>query len=247
MKLRNLSLIVALAALVMTAGAAFAANGVSVETNAAQDGTFGLELTTDGSTNATFVRDNTPDAETVYRASFWVDRDGIGTANPDGGLFLDSCGGTCSTRFVMFRAGDQFHNGGGSDVTALRIIMTRLAVDGGDGPRYALRLGVRNDFGGFVFIGAPLLTNTATRKWVTIEWQAASGPASADGVARVYQGNAVGVTTLLGESTTIQNFTHNIDYVQLGAVSGLADQASDANTRGVTYFDSFESYRTMLP
>ena len=61
-------------ALVAFAGAASAQNTVYADAAAAMNGTnFGLVLDLDGTTSNTFVEDQTPAAETVYRATFWFD------------------------------------------------------------------------------------------------------------------------------------------------------------------------------
>lgn len=240
-----LALVMALAAV-----PALAANSVAAQTYAAQDGSYGLALAVDGSTNAAFVRDNTPSQETTYRAQFWVDRDGVGSPPPqDGGgpLFMDNCAGTCSTRFVMFRGADSNYDGGATEKTVFRIILRRLSTDNADGARYSVAFAARNDLGGFVYVGGIVLPETARRKWVTIEWQAASAPGANDGIARLFQGNTKGAANLVGEKTTIDNDLTEVDYIQLGAVSGLNDQATDPLSTGVLYFDTFESFRSLLP
>lgn len=47
-------------------------NNLSVNSGAAMVGAFGLEVVLDGSTNAAFVQDSSPENETVYRASFRI-------------------------------------------------------------------------------------------------------------------------------------------------------------------------------
>jgi hypothetical protein len=241
MRLRTV--LFALLALALTATAVLAANAIGVQTYAAQDGVYGLELVLDGSGNNTYVRDDTPNQETVYRAQFWVDRDGVGS--PNGPVFMDDCSQTCSTRFVMFRAADQNHQGGGTEVTTFRLIFGRLAVDNAQGPRYSVRYGVREDDGSFRFIGGIVVPETAQRKWVTIEWTQSDG--SSNGIARIYQGNSKGTANLVGERTDLDNDTMDVDFVQLGGVSALSGQPSDPNSSGALFLDSFESFRTLLP
>jgi len=219
--------------LFLAAGVASADNSLAVNGAAAQDGSFGLEISLDGSVNVANVQDDSPDSETTYRASFWIHRND---------LVMDSCGGTCSTRFVMFLARQEVPN-----LTVFRIIYARLAVDGATGPRYAVRFGVRNDNGDFVYMGAVILTTGVNRKHMTIEWQQGSAPFAADGIARLYSSNDGGTPNLQLERTTLMNGSMDIDHIRVGATSGLSDQPSDPNNTGSWFFDSFESYRTLLP
>jgi len=76
---KYLLVLIGVGLLVSTAGAAtLAVNGT-----AAMNGTnYGMEVTMDGTTTNAFVKDETPDGETVYRAQFWFDVntwDGIDT------------------------------------------------------------------------------------------------------------------------------------------------------------------------
>jgi len=206
---------------------------------AAQEGNFGLEVNMEAATtDAAFVRDDNPSGEIVYRAQFWIDR--------TGGIYMDNDGGTKATRFVTFRAGDQNHDGGTSDVTVFRGIFGRLAVDNVDGPRYTFRLGCRQDGGSFRYIGGIVLGELAKKKWVTIEWKAASSPGANDGICRLYQGNTRNLANPIGERTDLDNDLHQVDYVQLGAVSGFTDNPQDPLTDGPLYYDTFESLRTLL-
>ena len=71
-------------ALVAFAGAASAQNTVYADAAAAMNGTnFGLVLDLDGTTSNTFVEDQTPAAETVYRATFWFDPNTLPMGNTD--------------------------------------------------------------------------------------------------------------------------------------------------------------------
>jgi len=224
-------------ALVVVQSPAFA-NTLVVNNAAAQDGNFGLEITMEaGTTDPAFVRDNSPEGEAIYRAQFWVDR--------SGGLFMDNDNGTKSTRFVGFRGADDNHNGGGQ-VTVFRGIMGRLAVDGPDGPRYTFRLGCRQDSGSFAYIGGIVLGELAQTKWVTLEFQAASSDGAGDGICRLYQGNSKYVANMVGERTNLDNDLHEVDWIQMGAISGFDDNPQDHLTMGPLYFDSFESFRSLL-
>ena len=229
---RNSSLVVAV--LLWGSGLVSANNSLSVNAAAAQEGSFGLEISLDGSANSAYVEDDSPADETTYRASFWIHRNN---------LFMDNCGGSCSTRFVMLlgREADP------AAVTVFRIIYARLAVDGvGNSPRYSIKFGVRNDNGDFVYMGGVILTSGVARKHVTIEWKAGDAMTN-NGIARLYTSNDGGTPNLQFERTNLLNSTMNVDLIRIGATSGLNDQPSDPNTTGSWYFDSFESYRTLLP
>ena len=79
--------------------------------------------------------------------------------------------------------------------------------------------------------------------WVTIadgphaielDWRAATSPTSSDGGITFW---VDGVEQ--GSYTNIDNDSRTIDYISLGAVSGV-----DTGTRGTYYFDLFESHRS---
>ena len=230
--MKKVFMLVIVAALALV-GQAEAANSLAVTNAAAQDGNYGLEVFLDGSTNQVYVRDDTPDQESVYRTSFWFHKND---------LYMDSCSGACSTRFVNFLARQESP----SAATVFRLIVRRLAADGAQGPRYSLAFGVRNDIGDFVYMGGVVLTGGNLRKHITLEWQAGD-PFTNNGIARLYSSNDGGTPNLQFERTNLQNGTMRIDHIRWGATSGLDDQPTDPNTTGSIYLDSFESYRTMLP
>ena len=89
-----------IALLCLTAGAATAQNSIAVNNAAALNGTnFGLELSFDGSTSTAFVRDDSPNAESIYRASFWIDPNSAGLAAFD--RFAAALGKDTSNRNVF--------------------------------------------------------------------------------------------------------------------------------------------------
>ena len=82
MKALRMTLMVA--AVIALAGTAMADNTVHVETYAALNGTnYGLSVDIDGSTNNAYVEDQTPDTESTYRATFWLDPNTLSMANWD--------------------------------------------------------------------------------------------------------------------------------------------------------------------
>lgn len=227
--LRVKTTIAILAGLLLTT-AAFA-NSLAATAAAAVDGNFGLELTYDGAANNFFVLDQSPNAEKTYRASFWVE---------EGTLQMTNCGAACSTQF-MFLAAQQVTDG----KTVLRIIVGRMVTDDGTGERHLYRFSVKNDNDAFLYVGGFILNGVVRRKHVTIEWQ--SGDVGvANGVARLYTSNDGGTPNLQGQ-IFYQNSNYQVDQIVIGGVAGLGDQASDAMTNGTVNFDSFSSFRTLLP
>jgi len=234
-------LLAATVVLLCCAGAAWANNTVAVNGAAALQGSFGMQLSLDGSTNAAYVQDNSPNSETTYHAEFRVRRN-HGGAIPD--LFMDNCSGSCSTRFVQFLMRQE----GPPAVTVGRLILSRLAADdGGGNPRYSLRYGVRQDDGSFRYIGGFIIPPSATLGGkLMIDWKRATGASANDGYAALYSVNLVnGNIVLIGSRNDLDNFDVDVDFVQFGAASGLNDQPSDPNTTGSIALDDFISTRTL--
>jgi len=222
MKTRHMTpLALAVLLTVAAAGPALAANTLDVTNAAAIEGNFGMEVTHDGSTNRVYVQDNSPSCETVYRAEFDFDRNDI---------LIDNCSGTCSNRHVIFLARQS-----SPATTPFRITLIRFKVDAsGSVPRYAIRLSAREDAGNFRFVGGFVLAGAP--RTVAVEWTAGSG----DGIARLLKNDVV-----QRELTNLDNDTHCVDLVRLGATSGLT--AADALTDGTVYYDSFVSLRSVSP
>lgn len=192
-------------ALMIVAGMASAAS-LAVVPAAAYDGTYGLRVTLDSTSNA-FVQDNSPNDETVYRVSFKV-RNNLVMSN--------------GTAHNMFRA----------RMVGKPIFQVQAARDyAGNYVVYALAY---KDDGTVTGAFATFLN---TNNSLTFEWTAATAPGANDGTFRMYKG-----TNLRGELTGIDNDTHAIAMVQMGAFGGI-----DATTSGTMDFDSFESFRSLLP
>jgi len=82
--MKTLRMTLMVVAVIALAGSAMAQNTVHVETYAALNGTnYGLSVDIDGSTNNAYVEDQTPEAETTYRAQFWIDPNSLSMANWD--------------------------------------------------------------------------------------------------------------------------------------------------------------------
>ncbi len=124
MKKSTLFIIVVVAMLGFS-GMADAQNTVRVEPYAAMNGTgYGLVLdAVSGQTNNAYVQDNTPDQESTYRASFWIDPNAIG---------IDSW-----SRFAAFSVRDS------SNVEVIRFQLQRAF----HATQYRIRLGCLNNAG----------------------------------------------------------------------------------------------------
>ena len=69
--------------------------------------------------------------------------------------------------------------------------------------------------------------------YIELLWQAASAPGANNGILTLWVDGSQ-----QGNFTNLANDTRRVDYVNLGAVSGI-----DTATRGTYYFDTFESRR----
>jgi hypothetical protein len=99
------------------------------------------------------------------------------------------------------------------------------------GTNYQLRAGLLNDAGSLV--NTALFSITDAPHFVEIDWRAASAPGANDGALALWidgvQQNGV---------SAVDNDTHRIESVRLGAVSGV-----DKFVTGTYYLDAFESRR----
>lgn len=103
--------------------------------------------------------------------------------------------------------------------------------------KYVARLFTYDDNNVLRFVGGAVITGVNTP--IGIEWSAASAPGANDGRVALYKFD---VTTAGRTKTNIDSDTQNIDKVLMGTVTNPA-----ATTSGSLYFDSYESYRTLLP
>ena len=81
------------------------------------------------------------------------------------------------------------------------------------------------------WMGTPWITIQYQLHALEIEWQAATGAEASDGVVRLW---IDGVK--VGELLTLNDYSHSVDYVRLGAVDGISN-----DTRGALLFDAFDS------
>jgi hypothetical protein len=96
---------------------------------------------------------------------------------------------------------------------------------------YQIRAVLANDAGGFT--GTTWVTISDTPHFIEFDWRAATAAGANDGGLTLWV-DGVQQANLMG----IDNDTHRVDLVRLGAVAGI-----DTGTRGTYYFDAFESHR----
>jgi len=168
------SILVLVASLVTIFGAtgAFAANSLDVNANAALVGAFGLEVLVDGSTNAVYVADTSPAAETVYRVEFRVGHNNIAMDNGN-------------AHQVLMARQTGFGN-------VIRITMQRL------NDQYKLVCRMTRDTGGTDFCGKFTFAPVTTR--AGFEWVASSG--ANDGEFRFKKGDTVQFERLTYDNDT---------------------------------------------
>jgi hypothetical protein len=99
------------------------------------------------------------------------------------------------------------------------------------GGQYQLEARALNDAS--VWFSTPWFTISDAPHVVEFDWQGSTGVGANNGTFGFWI-DGVQVSSLTG----IDNDTFKIDYVRLGAVTGL-----DAGTTGTVYFDAFESRR----
>lgn len=204
------------------------AASLDVTTSAAFTGTYGLEITlTPGSGQNALVQTNTPNAETVVRATFKI-RPRPASGDNDLGM------PTAGSRFEILRA----KKIGGAE--AFRVMFYKSWTT--------------SDF--FIFLIAFEDDNSATFNsgggvpiffannpaQVTVEYQTASSPGANDGFARLYQG-----AVLKGEITGLDNDQRVVDFFDMGVFNQQYNGGPMTDMDMVMDFDDFESYRTLLP
>jgi hypothetical protein len=99
------------------------------------------------------------------------------------------------------------------------------------GSNYQLRGQIRDDGSTWSATAWHTIANAA--QVIEIEWQAATAPGANNGLLRLWLNGALR-QTLSG----IDNDTRRVSEVRLGPQAGI-----DSGTRGVMYFDHFESWR----
>jgi hypothetical protein len=217
--------------LVLASGIAQAQNSIAVNSTAAMGsangGTAcggnmcGLEVVfPGGSTNPAKVVDESPNDQSVYRATFWYDASNLAT-NPSATGFFHVPLRTTETTLVR---------------SPIMLLMTqkfnlyRLSARAGTNTAGVFRITNRIDL-------------TGANK-VQVEWSQSSAPgvAAGDMVVRILEGPQAGECVSIRDFTGVglNNSNMNIDDVHLGAVGNVSPSIS-----GSEYFDEFESYETL--
>lgn len=220
-------------AIVLLVGVPAALAGTTdVNGDAAKTGNYGMEISVDCSGGCSgekaFVQDETPDAEGVYRASFWFNPNDLNL--PDG------------EQHTIFEA-KSFNNKDGTNesIRAFRIVIRKQKKgtsfrlrgmsyqDNNSGNRHATRL--------------IAIQRVAWNK-IQVEWKASTVPGSEvqDSYFKlsIVEGPQAGKEEIIDGGA--QNRRHKVEKVQLGIISGV-----DTGTVGSHYFDDFESYRSLAP
>ena len=229
------------------------AASLSVNTTAALQGTYGCEVAHDGDTSLAYLVDQTPNNETVYRATFYISN----TAAFD---FLYSLPQPLAANrplahhqlFLM----QDLDWGPGYDrthttvhikkadlgVLGIRHVIWMKTYDPTN--TYALSDGwVYRDEGGLAMeVGLPVQGSAGYPVQVFVAYQTESAANADDGKFCIYRANNFDPSVWLGRCNDgLSNFGHDVDLVALGVING-----ADAQTTGSTYYDTFESYRTLV-
>lgn len=193
---------------------AAAANTLAVTGAAALEGSFGLEITRDGTTNAVYVQDNSPNAETTGRVVFRVDPNSMPLPN--------------NTQEAIFIAAGP-DPGGGSATFRVYLVRSNLGA-------YRVRAYCRIDDGP----GIPnwARTNSCTlgdaARQVQVEWSTSTSPGANDGICRI---------TRLDNGCSHEETGLDIDdrdwrRSRLGLVTSI-----DSGISGSFYLDDYQSFR----
>ena len=183
------------------------------------EGAYSYQMHLGYNTNKVYVRDNTPEFETVYRAQFLFKINGM-VANDT------------QKRLTIFLGRQDL---GASDYTVMRTMVINTVSFGMIG-----RTAVRKDDGFWAHCADwtwPTATGPLSVREVLIEWKAATAPGANNGWCQVTVNGDV-----KGTGTNIDNDTIDLDQVWMGATEGNIGAFS-----GDPIFDSFESYRTLAP
>lgn len=190
------SILVLVASLAIFGATSAFANTLDVNADAAIDGDFGLEMLVQGPGDSTFVADQSPTDESVYRIEF--------RANPNDILMDDRTGHA----IFMGRMS-------GGEGNIIRLFMRYTA----DNDTYKLVCRWKRDIGGTGFCGQFTFAPNNTR--IGVEWVKASGPGNNDGIIRLRKGNNVQF-----EKTNAGNSNFDIDTARLGLPQGTVPTSS---------------------
>lgn len=212
-------LLATVAVMALAAVPSMAQNSLDVNGTAALNGTsFGLELMFQpGQSNIAFVQDDSPSAETVYRAAWWMDANNFDGVEP-------------ARNFFFFAHGDNAAFPG----PPLPIIRALIFTVNGN---KAFRMSVWDNANNPKGILGCLIPSSGPIQ-VEFEWTAGNVPTPGDLVYRVFDGGV----EICEESVAggIQNgfITANFQSFQTRPEGGVQSNTS-------LYIDEFESFRTL--
>jgi hypothetical protein len=217
--------LMALCVLALAAGSA-SASSLAVTGAAALEGNYGLAVTVNNDGTNAYVEDNTPAAETTYRATFLIDVNNTfseATALANGNNFLT----------LAQTTGDNPLGGPPAYYTSMRLYLMNRTV----APFCRARLGVWSNINSRLLVNPVGIDCSGTVR-LTIEWQAG---AAGTGLARLTSESPV-IGVRVGERN-LNNHVTNVQFFRMGHAVG----APPATVSGTLYLDSFESYRTLAP
>lgn len=193
---------------------AWGANGVSVLPAAALEGSYGLAVDVDGSTNRVYVQDNSPANETIFRAEFLFRRGTLTMVPPN--------------NHVVFLGQQETLTPPAQPV--IRLTIVRVA----DG-RYFLRAFAYQNTGAYRFIGGTGLGTNPNAIWkIGVEWKA-SDPGMNNGELRLYKNDG-----LQQQRTDLINEGLVVDQVRLGAIAFM--DASSSGQYHMDSYASFRTF-----
>ena len=233
---KGMTLIAIVAALALAGSAA--ADSLAVNATAAMGGTnFGLQVN-HTNTSASYVQDNTPAFETVYRFDFLFN-------------VASMSGQTINFRQEIVRAlGSNPNPGVGlcpvNPAALIGTIRVWLYHTGGGGANPSIQLWAKgNQCGERGTLRIPISYNTDYR--VCVEWQEGALALTNGGVAVVPAGSACptsGDPAWNYMTAALNSLNNDIDITRMGTPSTNNFGAGES---GVLYFDEFQSFRTLTP
>lgn len=216
MRARRIQLIALTIAAGLVASGAYAAT-LAVTGAAALEGSFGLEVQFAGDTALAYVQDDTPAAETVYRAIWRMDV--TNEVHPGG-------------RYTVL-----FGRGGSPQTGTVRIEVVRKA--GADG--LGIKCFVKKNNGNFVKANSESTNgfiDIADNAPVQILYEVEFG---ASGAGSLHCENVT--TGAFQDNVSINNNFYDVELVRFGA----ARQVNMQLITGTLYLDDFQSFRTLAP
>ena len=167
---------------------------LSVSSNSALAGSYGMQAAISGQTNM-YVRDDSPVAESRYRARFYFDPNSVSMANSDYIYILQ--GYAATTNAIMLRLEFKYSNG-----------------------TYQMRLKVLDNSG--TWLNTAYVTIGDTPHVLEFDWLAASAPGANNGQAvfwvdGVQQGSLAGVAN---DSYRLESIRFGVPYLSSATMSG---------------------------